>query len=174
MYNKLTIDELLDINNKDQPIINNKPNQPNQQEENKTKLMYYGGGKVCKRKDNEQNIIGIILIILIIIFIIYKLSKNLKNNTKDINFFNFTKNHDIIKLLIGLLLINHVRLLSTSLINTIILPILEPIIPLLECNLNIKYYDTTIELGKFMTDLLVFILNIIILYILYILLNNIF
>ena len=42
MYNKLTIDELLDINNKDQPIINNQqnqhnqPNQPNQQEENKT------------------------------------------------------------------------------------------------------------------------------------------
>lgn len=169
MYNKITIDELLELNNKD---IN--PQSAPKTEENKTKEMYYGGSRVCKQSDNEQNLIGIGLIIIIIFFIIYKLSKNLKTTKTEINFFSFAKNHDIIKLLIGILLLNHVRLLSTSLINTIIIPLLEPIIPFLECNLNIKYYNNEIAIGKFLTDLLVFILNIIILYILYILLNNVF
>ena len=82
MYNKITIDELLELNNKD---IN--PQSAPKTEENKTKEMYYGGSRVCKQSDNEQNLIGIGLIIIIIFFIIYKLSKNLKTTKTEINFF---------------------------------------------------------------------------------------
>ena len=171
MYNKFTLDEALILNSKEPPQQDNKDKDKDKPDENKTKLMYYGGGRIkstCSNEYKNQNIFGIIIIISITIFLIFKLSKS----KFDINFIQFTKNHEIVKLLIGLLLLNHVRLLSTSLINTIILPLIQPIIPFLECSFNINYYNNVIEIGKFMTDLLVFILNIIILYILYIILNN--
>lgn len=157
--NLIKAEEVLEINNK---LSGN--------DENKAKMMYYGGSRQCSTKENNHNIIGIILFICLISYIIYRLLNN--KNKFNFKFLSFTKNHDIIKLLIGLLLLNHVRLLSSSLINNLVLPLIEPIIPFLECNFTIKYYNTYLEIGKFMTDILVFLLNIFILYVIYIILHT--
>lgn len=159
MYNIITAEEMLDINNKIQA--------PKQQE-NLNKI-YYGGGRECSNKQNNINLFYVFIIILLIVYLVYKFV----NKKINIKFLDFTKNHDIIKLLFGLLILNNVRLLSTSLIDNLIFPLIEPIIPFLECNFIIKYYNNNIEIGKFLTDLLVFIINIFILYIIYIIIHNI-
>jgi large-conductance mechanosensitive channel len=189
MYNIINAEELLDLNNK--IIQDEKPDRPTI--ENKTKELYYGGSKgqtqihthteapapqnQCNINQKNQNIFIMILFIIAIIYVIYKLlkatGKSKSTKLMNIKFMDFTKNHDIIKLLIGLMILNHVRLLSTSLINNLIIPLIEPIIPFLECNFMIKLNNSEIEIGKFMTDVLVFILNIFILYIIYIILHSI-
>ena len=167
MYNIIKADELLDLNNK--VILDEKTDRPI---ENKTKELYYGGTKECNINQKNQNVFIIILVILLTIYLIYKISIIKGKKVLNIKFMDFTKNHDIIKLLFGLMILNHVRLLSTSLINNMIIPLIEPIIPFLECNFSIKLNDNNIEIGKFLTDVLVFILNIFILYIIYIILHS--
>jgi large-conductance mechanosensitive channel len=185
MYNIINAEELLDLNNR--IIQDEKQDKPTI--ENKTKELYYGGSKgqthteapasqnQCNINQKNQNIFIMILFIIAIIYVIYKLlkatGKSKSTKLMNIKFMDFTKNHDIIKLLIGLMILNHVRLLSTSLINNLIIPLIEPIIPFLECNFMIKLNNSEIEIGKFMTDVLVFILNIFILYIIYIILHSI-
>ena len=120
------------------------------------------------RPKNEQyfsNYLGLILVVIIFFGIIYfkKRAKRVSNPSVK----TFLKNHDIVKLIIGLLLLNHVRELSNSMVHNLIHPLIDPILPFIQCTFSIKYMDSHIEIGNFITDILIFIINIAILYILY-------
>lgn len=128
----------------------------------------YSVNTCSSRPKNEyyfSNYLGLIVLVSIIIIIIITKSKT--PNTETLNIRSFLQKHDIVKLLIGLLLLNHIRELSNSLVSNIILPVVNPIIPFIQCTFYIKYLDDYIELGNFITDLIIFSINIIILYILY-------
>lgn len=105
------------------------------------------------------NIIGFLVLVLLIILIIHFFIKN-RGKRLDI-----IKENDIGKLLIGLLLLTHVRILTSSLTDNIVVPILMPVVPYLKCNFTIKFFDDNIiYAGKFMSDLFIFIINLVIIY----------
>ena len=122
-----------------------------------------------KNENYFSNYVGLIFIVCIFFgLIIYK--KRTKGTTSKkggINVKTFLKNHDIVKLIIGLLLLNHIRELSNSMVHNLIHPLIEPLIPFIQCTFSIKYLDSHIEIGNFITDILIFSINIAILYILY-------
>lgn len=128
------------------------------------------------RPKNEytfSNYVGLILLILIAFgFVMYRKiirsGGNIKKNKSTIpGIKTFLQNHDIVKLIIGLLLLNHVRELSNSMVSNVIHPLIEPLIPFIQCTFSIKYSDSHIEIGNFITDILIFTINLGILYILY-------
>lgn len=113
-------------------------------------------------RSKYHNIIGISILSSIVLFIIIKIYSNERSIS------HFTQNNDITKLLIGLLLLYNIKNLSTSIIDNIIYPILKPFLPYLSCNIDINLGKFNIKLGKFITDLVIFSLNILILYVIYI------
>ena len=152
MYENITTQELMGIDQKTVGV----------NDENKIKLMYTCNPRP-KFDSDIRNFILIIIMLSIIILVSYKIIIN----KKKVKLVDFARNHDIAKLLIGLLLLNHVKQLSSSLVNNIILPFIEPILPYIQCNISFNYKDGVIELGQFITDIIVFSINLIILYILY-------
>lgn len=137
-------------------------------EENKTKLMYS-----CARRTNHrvggtlQDLIGLLMVGAICFFVIFKfLTSNVSMGLS-----GFTKNHEIGKLLIGLMLLNNVRSISNSLVNNLILPIVEPLLPFLLCRLNIYYGPFKLEFGEFVSDLIVFTINLFIIYVVFVVLS---
>ena len=143
-------DFMMDINNR----------LPSDKEENKTKFMYSCARKADHEASPIQNAVGLILFGGLCIYVIMKLV----NNKRKHKLLDFTKNQEISKLLIGLLLLTNVKNLSNSLVNNIILPIVEPALPFLLCGLKISYGNMNIELGKLISDLLVFTINLSIIY----------
>jgi len=141
---------------------------PPEQDENKTKLMYSCARKVKGDHNPLQDLAGLLIFGAICMFVVYRLgTRTPKNSSAKSGLLDFTKNHEIGKLLIGLMLLTNVKNLSTSLVNNIILPIIEPILPFLLCGLRIKYGDKYIQLGEVISDLLVFTINLVIIYFLY-------
>jgi hypothetical protein len=131
------------------------------------KKMYSCANRPLNEK-HFSNYTGLILVMFIIIgLIIYKKKARFtrKNSVK-----TFLQNHDIVKLIIGLLLLNHVRELSNSMVHNLIHPLIDPLIPFIQCTFSIKYLDSHIEIGNFITDILIFSINVAILYILYLIL----
>lgn len=137
-------------------------------EENKTKLMYS-----CARRTNHrvggtfQDLIGLLLVGAICFYVIFKFA----TSGVRVGLSGFTKDHEIAKLLIGLMLLNNVRNLSNSLVNNLILPLVEPMLPFLLCKLNIYYGPFQLEFGEFISDLIVFTINLFIIYVVFVVLS---
>lgn len=151
------MDYLKDLNNK-KDIID---------KDNCSKLMYSCGRdkSVCK-PNIFANILGTTGFIAIFIFIVYRL---LSSGTGSYHIIDFTKNLEISKMFIGLLLLTNIKNLSNSLIANIILPIIQPILPLLSCSMRLELGLFSIEVGNFVSDVLVFAINMYITYLIFIL-----
>lgn len=114
-----------------------------------------------------SNLIGFITIIMIVSFVIYRFM----NKPGELNLSKlmiFATEHDIFKMFIGLLLLTNIKTLSNSLIANIILPIVKPILPFLSCNLKINIGLFSINIGDFISDILIFALNIYIIYMMFV------
>lgn len=113
-----------------------------------------------------SNLIGFITIIAVTIFVIYRFinKPEILNLSKLIV---FTTENEIFKMFIGLLLLTNIKTLSNSLITNIVLPLVKPILPFLSCNLKITVGLFSLNIGDFISDVIVFILNIYIVYLLF-------
>ena len=134
-------------------------------DENKTKFMYSCARKVDNQASKLQDAVGLLIFAAICCYVIYRFV-TVKRKYKILE---FTQNQEVSKLLIGLLLLTNIKNLSNSLVNNIILPIVEPILPFLLCKLRIHYGQIKIELGELISDLLVFTINLLIIYFIYML-----
>lgn len=136
------------------------------QDENKTKLMYSCARKTGENRSILSNIVGVLIIITGCIYIIFKIT-----NGNSIRLVDFTKNHEIGKLLVGLMLLSNVKNLSNSLTSNVILPLVEPVLPFLLCKLNITVGPVKLEFGDFVSDLIVFTINLFIIYFVFVILS---
>ena len=96
-------------------------------DENKTKFMYSCARKVDNQASKLQDAVGLLIFAAICCYVIYRFI-TVKRKYKILE---FTQNQEVSKLLIGLLLLTNIKNLSNSLVNNIILPIVEPILPFL-------------------------------------------
>ena len=80
---------------------------------------------------------------------------------------SFIIDRDIIRMFIGLLLIGHLKQITKSLVQYIFLPILYPLLPWFECPLLLRFGCFEIPIGSFMSDAIIFFINIMILTILH-------
>lgn len=125
------------------------------------KVMYTCGressGKCSSGMDRLKGILFLLLLIVLFYNIFYKLSLGgvLKG---------FIIDRDILKMFIGLLILGHLKNFTKSLIQNIILPLLYPILPYIECNINICLGPFNIKVGNFITDMVIFILNLLWIY----------
>jgi len=79
----------------------------------------------------------------------------------------FANQQEVFKMFIGLLLLTNIKTLSNSLIANVILPMVKPILPIMSCNLRIKVGQFDIAMGEFVSDLMVFSLNLFIIHVLF-------
>jgi hypothetical protein len=124
----------------------------------------------CGRKTEIHsiaNFIGILVIIALISFVAYKIV-NKKSIISMGHVFDFAASHEIFKMFISLLLLTNIKTLSDSFVYHIILPIIKPILPFLACNLKLNLGLFNINLGEFISDGLVFLINLYAIYIIYI------
>lgn len=126
----------------------------------------YSCGHSCKSASVASNVIGVVMSLLLISYIVYRYI-NKSNEGGIIQLSTFANEQEIFKMFTGLLLLTNIKTLSNSLISNIILPIIKPILPLLSCNLHIKVGLFDISIGEFISDLLVFSLNLYIIYFLF-------
>jgi hypothetical protein len=124
----------------------------------------------CGRKTEihgTANFIGILAIIALISFSIYKISTK-KAVISVGHVFDFAASNEIFKMFISILLLTNIKTLSDSFVYHIILPVIKPILPFLACNLKLKLGLFTISLGEFISDVLVFLINLYAIYIMYV------
>jgi len=122
--------------------------------DNSIKEMYSCGRDT--KKTVIANILGTIAIISLIVFITYKII----NYQSPLKLTEFALNQDISKMFITLLLLSNIKTLSNSFVANIILPIMKPILPFLSSSLRIKIGLFSINVGDFISDLIVFTANI--------------
>ena len=126
----------------------------------------YSCGHECKNASKMSNLVGMILSICIMAYLVYRFIN--KPDTTDFEkLLSFANEYDIFKMFIGLLLLTNIKTLSNSLIANVILPIIKPILPLLSCNLRIRLGLFSVNIGEFISDLIVFSLNLYIIYFLF-------
>lgn len=115
----------------------------------------------CGRKTKcspVSDVIGIAVIIAIISYMIYRFVQRPDSIALG-KLLEFTRNQDVIKLFISLLLLTNIKTLSNSLITNIVLPVIKPILPFLSCKLKIKIGLFEMNIGEFVSDILVFGIN---------------
>ena len=113
-----------------------------------------------------SNLMGFITIVTVVIFVIYRFI----NKPEALNLSKlivFATEHEMFKMFIGLLLLTNIKTLSNSLIANIILPLIKPLLPFLSCNLKITIGLFSINIGDFISDIIIFMLNIYIIYMLF-------
>lgn len=110
-----------------------------------------------------SNAIGSIVILVILFFMVYRFIQS-PDTINISNVLTFSKDQEVLKMLVGLLLLTNIKTLSNSLIANIILPIIKPILPILSCNLKIKIGLFDIKVGEFVSDVMVFGLNLYLIY----------
>jgi hypothetical protein len=124
----------------------------------------------CGRKTSTapviSNLIGLAIIILLSSFLIHRFL-NRPGQLSISKLMDFSSSNDVFKMFISLLLLTNIKTLSNSLIANIILPMLRPILPLLSCNLKIKVGLFSMNVGDFISDVVVFGLNLYIIYFLF-------
>jgi hypothetical protein len=125
----------------------------------------YSCGHSCKSASVASNVVGVVLTLSIIGYLIYRYMNRPKSGRSGL--LAFTNGQDVFKIFIGLLMLVNIKTLSNSLIANIISPLVKPILPLLSCNLRIKVGLFDIGAGEFMSDLLVFSLNLYVIYFLF-------
>jgi large-conductance mechanosensitive channel len=123
--------------------------------DNSVKEMYS-----CARKTSTTpaiaNLLGFIALVSFLFLAWYRISnKNISYG----EFTKFTTDLDMRKMFIGLLLLSNIKTLSNSMIENVILPIVKPILPLISCNFRINIGLFDMEIGSFISDMIVFLLN---------------
>src|SRR3989344_5544435 len=131
---------LRDLNNK-QDLID---------KENCTKLMYSCGQKETCRPTALSRIIGIVGLVAMLLFVTHRF---LIARPRADHILDFTKNLEITKMFTMLLLLGNIKNLTNSLTANIILPVIQPIIPILSCSLRLF----SIDIGHFVADVVIFI-----------------
>ena len=123
----------------------------------------YSCGHSCKDASITSNVLGMIVSITLVSFLVYRFIN--KPNVSGLSkILTFAADQEIFKMFIGLLLLTNIKTLSNSLIANVILPIIKPVLPLLSCNLRIKIGLFVINIGEFISDLIVFSMNLYIIY----------
>ena len=126
----------------------------------------YSCGHECKDATVTSNVLGMMVSISLVSYLVYRFIN--KSNVSGISkLLDFATEQEIFKMFIGLLLLTNIKTLSNSLIANIILPIIKPILPLLSCNLRIKIGLFAVNIGEFISDLIVFSMNLYIIYFLF-------
>lgn len=113
----------------------------------------------CKKATVTSNVIGVVLTLSLISYLIYRII-NKPGPSGFSQLLNFTNEQEVFRMFIGLLLLSNIKTLSNSMIANITVPIVKPILPLLSCNLRIKVGLFDIGMGEFVSDLLVFGINV--------------
>lgn len=126
----------------------------------------YSCGHSCKSASVASNVAGVALTLSLIGYLVYRYINKPGGAGWD-KMLAFASEQEVFKMFIGLLLLTNIKTLSNSLIANIILPIVKPILPLLSCNLRIKVGLFDISVGEFVSDLLVFGMNLYIIYFLF-------
>ena len=124
-----------------------------------------------EKKEKKENFIIILIIIIFSIIIIYKLFKNifkLHINTNILKkLIKFLKKYNIISALLLFIIGNEAQKLGSSLINDIIMPILDPIIGKGRWETSTKIGPFNFHFGKFISSLFKFILTILMIFVIY-------
>lgn len=125
----------------------------------------------CSRSNTKaslaSNVLGLIISIVLVSLAVYRFWS--KQDAVGVDkLMAFASNQEIYKMFIGLLLLTNIKTLSNSLIAHIILPMVKPILPLLACNLRFKVGLFSMNIGEFISDVLVFGLNLYIIYFLFV------
>lgn len=126
----------------------------------------YSCGHSCKSASVSSNVIGVVITVMLLSYMIFRYI-NKPGNSGLVKVMSFVNEQEIFKMFIGLLLLTNVKTLSNSLIANIILPIVKPALPLLSCNLRIKLGLFDLGIGEFISDMLVFSINLYIIYFLF-------
>jgi len=131
--------------------------------------MYSCGGrpKTSQSSHGFKNLIGLAILGVVCVLIILKII----SSSNKVQIADFARNQEIGKLLIGLMLLHNVKSLSNSFVNNLVLPLVQPVLPFLQYELKLSILGSTMELGDFITDLLVFTLNLLFVYLIYITIN---
>ena len=147
--------------------LNSKLNINNNAKHDNSIKEIYSCGRVTE-SSSTGNFIGIFCIISLIGYIIYQVI-NKKSIISLNHVFDFAVSQDIFKMFISILLLINIKTLSDSFVFHILLPIIKPILPFIVCNLKLKIGLFNINLGEFMSDILVFLANLYAIYIMFIL-----
>lgn len=126
------------------------------------KLYSCGNGKL----QPVSNALGLLVLVVIFSYIVFRLIQqpNILSITKMLS---FTADQNILKMFVSLMLFSNIRTLSNSLINNVILPVIRPLLPILICNLKVKIGLFEINVGEFISDLLVFLINVYLVFVVY-------
>tara|TARA_R100001163_G_scaffold64135_2_gene57666 strand:- start:3284 stop:3832 length:549 start_codon:yes stop_codon:yes gene_type:complete len=87
------------------------------------------------------------------------------NNLSTQNFLFFLDQKNILSIMIGLMIAANARDVIKSLTNYFILPLLEPIMPFIELQYKVQIGPFKFEIGKLVSDIIMFLINIYIIYI---------
>ena len=124
----------------------------------------------CGRDTNQvpmvSNLVGLIVIITLLSFLVYRFV-NKPTAMSVVKIMDFATEQEVFKMFISLLLLTNIKTLSNSLIANIILPMVRPILPLLSCNLKIKFGLFALNIGEFISDIIVFTMNLYFIYFLF-------
>lgn len=126
----------------------------------------YSCGHSCKSASVASNVTGVVATLSLIAYLVYRYI-NKPGGGGLAKMILFANEQEVFKMFVGLLLLTNIKTLSNSLIANIILPVVKPILPLLSCNLRIKVGLFDISVGEFISDLLVFGMNLYIVYVLF-------
>lgn len=124
----------------------------------------YSCNRNTKLTSSVANVLGFIVLISFAFLAWYRIA------SKDINydeFIKFTTGLDVSKMFIGLLMLSNIKTLSNSMISNVILPIVRPILPLISCNFRINIGLFDMKIGSFISDMLVFFLNLLVIFFFY-------
>ena len=133
--------------------------------ESKLKYIYSScRNKICDRDTNTNfsKLMGVSITLFVLLYMIFGTS--IGTGSKILN---FAKNQQLTKMFIGLIILSNLKNLSNSFINNIILPVLEPLLPFLECSFRLKIGPFDINFGNFASDMLIFVFNIYAIYLIY-------
>lgn len=123
----------------------------------------YSCGRNTTNGSKLSNILGMVVIITLMSFLVYRfISRPDKVSVSKV--LDFATENDVFKMFISLLLLTNIKTLSNSLISNIILPLVKPVLPFLTCSLRVKIGLFDLNIGEFVSDVLVFALNIYIIY----------
>lgn len=126
----------------------------------------YSCGHSCKSASVASNVAGVVVTLSLVGYIVYRYMN--KSGISGLNkVIVFANEQEVFKMFISLLLLTNIKTLSNSMIANIILPVVKPVLPLLSCDLRIKVGLFDIGVGEFISDLLVFGINLYITYFLF-------
>ena len=126
----------------------------------------YSCGRCDSKVPMVSNIVGTLFITVLVGFIVYRFV-NRPERLALSKVLAFASDQEIFKMFVSLLLLTNIRTLSNSFIANIVLPLLKPILPFLSCNLKFRIGLFCLNAGEFISDLLVFGINLSLIYVVF-------